>query len=239
MEFSRQEHWSGVAISCCRGSSQPRDQILLSAALGLAGRFFTTTATWEAHKYIHIYMCVYTHCIRTYVRTHTHTYTHTCTYTHSYTCTHIIHKQIYTPTHTFILIRLLCPWRILQTRILGWVNIPFSRGSSWPRDWTQVWCPALQADSSLSEPPGKPQNKIQISRAAISVLNNFPRLSLVIISSLSHVWLFESSWTVACHGISQAGILEWVAISSSRGSSWPRDRTCVFCVGRWILYLPM
>ena len=29
------------------------------------------------------------------------------------------------------------------------------------------------------------------------------------------------------HGISQARILEWVAISFSRGSSWPRDWTCV------------
>ena len=29
------------------------------------------------------------------------------------------------------------------------------------------------------------------------------------------------------HGISQARILEWVATPSSRGSSWPRDRTCV------------
>ena len=29
------------------------------------------------------------------------------------------------------------------------------------------------------------------------------------------------------HGISQARILEWVAISSSRGSSWPRDWTRV------------
>ena len=27
---------------------------------------------------------------------------------------------------------------ILQARILEWVAIPFSRGSSWPRDWTQV-----------------------------------------------------------------------------------------------------
>ena len=27
---------------------------------------------------------------------------------------------------------------ILQARILKWVAIPFSRGSSWPRDWTQV-----------------------------------------------------------------------------------------------------
>ena len=38
------------------------------------------------------------------------------------------------------------------------------------------------------------------------------------------------------HGISQARILEWVAISFSRGSSWPKDRFCVSCVGRWILY---
>ena len=31
------------------------------------------------------------------------------------------------------------------------------------------------------------------------------------------------------HGILQARILEWVAISFSRGSSWPRDRTQVSC----------
>ena len=41
------------------------------------------------------------------------------------------------------------------------------------------------------------------------------------------------------HGILQARILKWVVISSSRGSSRPRDRThvsCVSCIGRWILY---
>ena len=32
------------------------------------------------------------------------------------------------------------------------------------------------------------------------------------------------------HGIFQARILEWVDISFSRGSSWPRDRTHVSCV---------
>ena len=31
---------------------------------------------------------------------------------------------------------------ILQERILEWVAMPFSRGSSWPRDWTQVPCTA-------------------------------------------------------------------------------------------------
>ena len=40
--------------------------------------------------------------------------------------------------------------RILQERILDWVAIPFSRGSSWPRD--QNWSPALEADSLWSEP---------------------------------------------------------------------------------------
>ena len=38
------------------------------------------------------------------------------------------------------------------------------------------------------------------------------------------------------HGISQARILEWVVISFSRGSSQPRDRTHISCIGRWILY---
>ena len=37
------------------------------------------------------------------------------------------------------------------------------------------------------------------------------------------------------HGILQARILEWVAISSSRGPSWPRGRTHISCTGRGIL----
>ena len=37
------------------------------------------------------------------------------------------------------------------------------------------------------------------------------------------------------HGISQARILEWVAISYSRGYSQPRDQTRVSCIGRQIL----
>ena len=52
---------------------------------------------------------------------------------------------------------------------------------------------------------------------------------------LSRVWLFATPWTVAHQaplsmGILQARILEWVAIPSSRGSSWPRDQTLVSCI---------
>ena len=32
------------------------------------------------------------------------------------------------------------------------------------------------------------------------------------------------------HGIFQARILDWVAISFSRGSSWPKHWTCVSCI---------
>ena len=38
------------------------------------------------------------------------------------------------------------------------------------------------------------------------------------------------------HGMSQAGILQWLAISFSRASSWARDRICIPCIGRWVLY---
>ena len=53
--------------------------------------------------------------------------------------------------------------------------------------------------------------------------------TVVIVQLLSHVRLFVTPWTIArgssVHGISQARILEWVAISFSRRSSWPRDQT--------------
>ena len=58
----------------------------------------------------------------------------------------------------------------------------------------------------------------------------------------SHLTAYDP-WTVcspagcSVHGILQAGILEWVARPSSRGSSWSRDWTHVSRVGRRILYL--
>ena len=47
---------------------------------------------------------------------------------------------------------------ILQARILEWVAMPSSRGSSRPRDWTQVSCTAGVLHSLLSEPPGKSES---------------------------------------------------------------------------------
>jgi len=54
---------------------------------------------------------------------------------------------------------------------------------------------------------------------------------------LSHVSLARlcdpmdsSSPVSSVHGIFPARKLEWVAMPSSRGSSWPRDQTCVSCI---------
>ena len=45
---------------------------------------------------------------------------------------------------------------ILQTRILEWVTIPFSRGSSRSRDQTQAsMSPALPGGFYITAPPGK------------------------------------------------------------------------------------
>ena len=64
------------------------------------------------------------------------------------------------------------------------------------------------------------------------------------LSHFSHVRLFVTPWTVAHEaplpmGLLQAKILEWVAISSSNGSSQAWDRTQisdVSCIGRQVLY---
>ena len=45
---------------------------------------------------------------------------------------------------------------IFQARILEWVVIPFSRGSSWPRDWTHVsWVSCIAGGFFTTEPLGK------------------------------------------------------------------------------------
>ena len=60
------------------------------------------------------------------------------------------------------------------------------------------------------------------------------------VSRFSRVWLCDptdcSPAGCSVRGIFQARILECVAISFSRGSSQPRDGTCVSCADRWILY---
>ena len=49
---------------------------------------------------------------------------------------------------------------IIPARILEWVAISFSRGSSWPRDWTLVSCVSCIADRFFIYPAtGEAHNK--------------------------------------------------------------------------------
>ena len=60
------------------------------------------------------------------------------------------------------------------------------------------------------------------------------QLCLTLFDPLDHSLLGSS-----VHGILQARILEWIAMSSSRGSSQSRDKThisYVCCIGRQVLY---
>ena len=60
------------------------------------------------------------------------------------------------------------------------------------------------------------------------------------VGALSHVQLLQphgcSLPGASVRGIFQARILEWVAISFSRGSAQRKDQTCVSCIGGQILY---
>ena len=80
-----------------------------------------------------------------------------------------------------------------------------------------------QAGSLPLEPTGKPEN---MHAAAAKSLQLCPTLCCPMDCSL----LGSSA-----HGILQARILEWVAISYSRGSPHPRDQTHFSCISRWIL----
>ena len=111
---------------------------------------------------------------------------------------------------------------ILQERILEWVAIPFSRGSSWPRDWTQ-----------LSYMAGRFFTILATLLLQLHILELFSELFMKKESEVAQSCptlcdpLDCSPPGSSIHGIFQARILEWVAISFSRRSSQPRNWTQV------------
>ena len=66
---------------------------------------------------------------------------------------------LYSPPGSFI-------YGILQARVLEWVAIPFSRGSSQPG--IKLGSPTLKADSLPSEPLGKPLKVCQYTKKSMS-----------------------------------------------------------------------
>ena len=71
-----------------------------------------------------------------------------------------------------------------------------------------------------------------------TILSFFALRCCLVIKSCRTLWdpMDCSPPGSSVHGIFQTRILEWVAISSSKGFSQPRDQTQVFCIDRHILY---
>ena len=97
---------------------------------------------------------------------------------------------------------------IFQARILEWVAIAFSRGSSRPRDQTQVFCVAGRCFTiwATSE-----------SEVKSEVAQSCPTLCDPMDCSLPGF---------SIHGIFQARVLEWVAVPFSQGSPLIFFRQC-------------
>ena len=85
---------------------------------------------------------------------------------------------------------------------------------------------------------------VQVSIYRLTLLRPVYFLTLVCVQVLSAIWFFMTPWTCSppassVHETFQARILEWVGISLSRESLQSRDWTwisCLFCIGRQILY---
>ena len=118
------------------------------------------------------------------------------------------------------------PMNIQGWSPLGWTGLTsvLSKGLSGVSSSTPIWAPR--------GPPLKSVFMRARTAALVPVVSNS-----VVSDSLDRMDYNLPGSSV--HRIFQARILECVAISSSRGSSWLSDRTrisWVSCIGNWILY---
>ena len=80
---------------------------------------------------------------------------------------------------------------MFQARVLEWVAISFSRGSSWPRDWTQVSCIADRRFTIGATREANSTYRVHI----ISVVLNIFKLSTIsqgcdcVFVCVMHVWV--------------------------------------------------
>ena len=127
------------------------------------------------------------------------------------------------------------PWTIVcqapltmgfPRQLLEWVAISFSRGSSWLRDRTHVFCNTCIGRQILYH--------CTTWKAWIYTVSSVAQSCQTLCKPMDC-----SMPGFSVHGILQARILKWVAMPSSRGSSWLRDRTHVCYIsftGNWVLY---
>ena len=120
----------------------------------------------------------------------------------------------------------------------GWCDL-----SSWTRDWTHTLDSECMK-SQLLKPPGRSFPCFPLFLICLwgNCRSTSHQSQYRIMMEIMPYCLHAQSCLTLCdpmdcsppgssvHGILQAGILKWIAISFSRGYSWPRDQTQVSCV---------
>ena len=108
--------------------------------------------------------------------------------------------------------------------------------------WNKAWSRLFMASLFVV---WRNKSNLLISRGWLRRSWSMHRMEYHVRESLSHVRLCDHMDCglpgSSAHGILQARILERVAMPFSRGSSWPRNQTWVFCIaGRFftIIHLP-
>ena len=86
---------------------------------------------------------------------------------------------------------------IFQARILEWVAISFSRGSSWPTDWTQVSCIAGRFFTiwATREAPRSPRSDSLLCLSLLEPMaSRFSHSASNRAGKYSFKWLFKLQW---------------------------------------------
>ena len=126
MKFSRQGYWNGQPFPTLGNLPNPRIKLVSLASPALAGRFFTTSATWEAPLYfLALFYNFYTFTDNldvVYYSLESESESEVAQSCPTL-CNPVDCSLPGSSVHGF-----------LQARILEWIAISFSRGSSQPRD---------------------------------------------------------------------------------------------------------
>ena len=155
-------------------------------------------------------MNTHTHSLRhTHTLSHTHSHSHTHTHTHTLTHTH---SHTHSHTHT--------------------LSLTHSHTHTHTHTHTH------------SHTHTHPTLRSHLTPTSMAITKTEPGRCQALAGGGNHVRLFATPWTAALQaplsmGSSKEEYCSGLAISSSRGSSRPRDRTrvsCVSCIGRQVPY---
>ena len=124
---------------------------------------------------------------------------------------------------------------ILQAKIIEWVAILFSRGSSWPRDQTQV----SRISGRFFSIWVIRENYLGISNLGIlryCLWDRTAELERAVVQSFSGVWFFVTPWTAACQP-SLSFTISWSLLKIMSIESMMPSKYLILCLP--LLLLPL